>query len=145
MSLRRQRSNLVPSIMRARNYSCPDNCPTLRVSSTWYSGWNRQDMVLVCPGAMFLMICRGPYLPICEVQIYLRQLVFPSLSGKSLGPLSYKPLRRWPGHRFFWSLSSEFSDQLPDHIQQQKRFCNLGGSLHFLELAMAVAPCVFLP
>ena len=58
MSQRRQRSNLVPFVMRARSYSGPDNCPTLCVSSTWYSGWNRQDMVLVCPGSMFLMNAR---------------------------------------------------------------------------------------
>ena len=38
------------------------------------------------------------------------------------------------GHRFFWRLSSEFSDQLPDHVQQVKRFRNLGGSLEILEL-----------
>ena len=38
------------------------------------------------------------------------------------------------GHRFFWRLSSKFSDQLPDHVQQAKRFCNLGRSLEFLEL-----------
>ena len=39
------------------------------------------------------------------------------------------------GHRFFWRLSSKLSDQLPDHVQQVKRFCNLGGSLRFLELS----------
>ena len=38
------------------------------------------------------------------------------------------------GHRFFWRLSSKFSHQLPDHVQQVKRFCNLGRSLQFLEL-----------
>ena len=27
------------------------------------------------------------------------------------------------------------TDQLPDHVQQVKRFCNLGGSHQFLELA----------
>ena len=34
----------------------------------------------------------------------------------------------------FGDLSSEFSDQLPDHLQQVKRFRNLGGSLQVLEL-----------
>ena len=34
----------------------------------------------------------------------------------------------------FGRLSSKFSDQLPDHIQQVKRLCNLGRSLQFLEL-----------
>ena len=38
------------------------------------------------------------------------------------------------GHPLFWRLSSEFSDQLPDHVQQVKRFRNLGGSLQLLEL-----------
>ena len=38
------------------------------------------------------------------------------------------------GHRFFWRLSSKSSDQLPDHIQQMKRLCNLGRSLQILEL-----------
>ena len=38
------------------------------------------------------------------------------------------------GHRFFGRLSSKFSDQLPDHIEQVKRLCNLGRSLRFMEL-----------
>ena len=33
------------------------------------------------------------------------------------------------GHRFLWRLFSRFSYQLPEHIQQVKRFRNLGRSL----------------
>ena len=35
----------------------------------------------------------------------------------------------------FGDCRSKFSDQLPDHVQQVKRFSNLGGSLQLLELA----------
>ena len=41
-------------MLRTRSYPGLDNCLILRVSLTWYSGWNCQDLVSVfCPGAMF--------------------------------------------------------------------------------------------
>ena len=53
MCQHRQRSSLVPIVMRARSYSGLSDCPTSRVSSTWYSGSNRQDLVPVFALAMF--------------------------------------------------------------------------------------------
>ena len=55
----------------------------------------------------------------------------------AVGLWDHSHVRRFddgPGHQFFWRLSSKFSDQLPDHVQQMKRFHNLGWSLQLLEL-----------
>ena len=102
----RQRSNLVLVVMCAHSCSELGNCPTLRVSLTEYSGWSCQDLVPVfvlvqcflCPLVRRQMCCfwkQGPYLPLCEAQLCLRQLVFPSLCSGSLGPLSCTRLWRW--------------------------------------------------
>ena len=144
------------SASRAHSYSILGNCPTpmwawrgtlAGTAKTWCQ----------CPGAMFpisigaepdvLFLMKTKNLSSKkEAQLRLRRLMFPSLCGRSLEPLSKKKrLDDGAGHRFFWRLSSEFCVQLPDHVQHVKRLRNLGGSLQLLELTGNGGPALHIP
>ena len=151
MCRRRQCSNLVPIVMRAHGCSDLSNCPTLRVTLTWCSCWNCQDLVPVfVPVQCFqhpldpLVQCRM----CCVVSDESKELIFQvvrlnfvyvdlCVHRSAVGLWDHSLVGRFDdgaGHRFFWRLSSKLSEQLPDHVQQVKRLCKLAGSLQFLEL-----------
>ena len=92
----------------------------------------------VCPGAMvpisigaapdvlFLMKART-----LSSKLWSSTFVYinPCFHRSAVGLWDHSHTRRFDdgaGHRFFWSLSSEFSDQLPDHVQQVKKIPQSG-------------------
>ena len=100
----------------------------------------------VCPGAMFsISIGAAPdVLFLMKARTFIFQVVRLNFvhvdwcfHRSAVGLWGHSNISRFDngaGHRFFWRLSSKFSDQLPDHVQQVKRFCNPVRSLQFLEL-----------
>ena len=100
----------------------------------------------VCPGAMFPISIGAA--PACVVSDERKDLIFQVVRFNFVYVdlcFHRSAVRLWDHshisrfddgarHRFLWRLSSKFSDQLPDHVQQVKRFCNLCGSFQFLEL-----------
>ena len=115
------------------------------MSLKWYSDWNCQDPVSVLVQCFqFPLVQRR----MCNLLMKARTLssklwcstfVYVNLCFQraAVGLWNHSHFTRFDdgaGHRFFWRLSNKFSDQLPDHIQQVKRCCNLGRSLQFLVL-----------
>ena len=140
-----QCSNLVSIVLRTQSYSGLDNCPT-RVSLTWYSGWNCKtwSRCLSWCNVSNIHWCSAG----CVVSVENKDLVFQVVRlnfvyvdlcfhRSAVGLWDHSHVRRFDdaaGHRFFWRLSSNLFDQLPDHVQQVERFRNLGGSLQLLDL-----------
>ena len=109
----RQRSSLVTIVMRARSYLDLGNCPTPRVSPTWYSGWNCRDMVPVfalvqcfpisigaAPDVLFLMKARTFIFQVVRLNFLYADLRF---HRSAVGLLDHSHTGRFDdgaGHRF---------------------------------------------